>query len=371
MAMVLQLRVGNRAVSELIALQRTKDDAAQFAEKNGLVLGYGVHRRTVKRFVEDKAHSKSMRAGLLQAWNLRNPAPFAIRVPGDLARLLRGLNRAAPKPVEVEPASRKRSRSVADMSFDPKNKKRMRFDDLVQVRGDTSDNEGDELGVDEYREAEEVAIFLSTGYGASKKRGSRNFVSGPGKGQSSAYPNIIPRVTEAVGGHTKLAALLETGLMNMPEFEKAISGVSAQVKDQVQFVLVLMFNEIIGRSTSNLIDIMTTLKQAQKDPESSDDKQLVRRMLEWCLFAPKGGQPLSRIGHRELPETEVKAHLRGVLAGNQAMYYSLAENLGAKSPDELVEKFKGLYDQFRENFKTHVMYWYDDGAGSTQQGARS
>lgn len=31
---------------------------------------------------------------------------------------------------------------------------------------------------------------------------------------------------------------------------------------------------------------------------------------------------------------------------------------------------QGLYDQFRENFKTHVMYWYDDG-GPTLLGARS
>ncbi len=354
LVMALQRDAGNRATSELITLQRSEVDAGNFAERHGLELGYSVNRRTVKAFVEDRSKDKGLRRGLLDAWNRDYRRPLRIPVPPDLA------GRAAPfDPGATDDAEDRRGMKRAapvDLSFDRKNTKKMRPADHIRVRRDISDDEGEDLDVEQYREADEAAILLSSGYTASKSNGTGNWVSGPGRGKSTRYPDIVPRVSEAVGGDTKLAALLEKGLLNMPAFEMAISDVPAKVKDQVRFVLVLMINEVIGRSTPNLVDIMATLQHTQK---VADDKSLADRLLEQCLFAPAGGQAASRIGHGDLDPDTLSDQLQQVLANNQAMYYSLAENLGARTPDQLVRKFKGLYERFKENFETHVMIWYD------------
>ena len=228
-----------------------------------------------------------------------------------------------------------------------------------------SADEAEELGAPKYRKADTVAILLSTGYSATKSMGKSNLIKGRGQGRSSAYPNLIPRVSKAVGGEAVLAGLLEKGLMDMPEFAAAIQSAPAPVQNQVQFVLVLLINEIVGRSTSNLIEIMATLQKTKDQPtpqgrgkKGPKKNQLLRRMLERCLFAPKGGQQLSRIGHGELDE-KLRVSLGTVLARNRVLYQSLATKLEAKTPQELVAKMRPLYQRFEDNFHTNVQFLYE------------
>jgi hypothetical protein len=254
--------------------------------------------------------------------------------------------------------------------YDSDHEKRMKRRRLEKLRREASDNEAYQFDAEEYREAPRIAIMLSTGYTATKYFGKRNYITGPGRGKSSAYRNLIPTVSKAAGGDAKLAALLEKGLMNMPEFAQAISGIPSALKDQVQFVLVLMINEIVGRSTSNLVDIMATLQKTKREGEippgetkreaelPPGDDSLLRRMLRRCLFAAKGGQKLSRIGHGELSES-LDATKQKVLDGNEVLYESLRDKLGGGSDEGLLGKFDVLYKQFEDNFFNHVRFWYE------------
>jgi hypothetical protein len=387
--LAVQRYAGNRAANQLINAQRLPADAQRFATRHELVLGTQaddaqVGRRpggggsssvrpaitpdAVDRFVRDRTKDKQLRAGLLKAWNKNNDL-LALDVPRDLRDLV-----APPKPdssgADRRRASRgrKRARDAMDVhgqpvmdvgGYDSGNEKRMKRNKLEKLRAEVSDNEAPEFDAEEYRRAPRVAILLDTGYTALKYFGQRNFITGPGRGKSSAYPNLIPTVSAAVGGDAKLAALLETGLMNMPEFAQAISGIPSVVKNQVQFVLVLMINEIVGRSTSNLIEIVATLQKTKRQAKTQpSDDELLRRMLERCLFAPKGGQKLSRIGHGELSE-KLQGSLQKVLARNEALYYSLGNNLGARSHEDMLAKFDVLYKQFEDNFFSHVTFWYE------------
>jgi hypothetical protein len=342
--LALQRRVGNRATTEFIAVQRNKGDAQKFAERHGLVLGDSVNRKTVERFVYDSREPKNkrLRAGLLQAWNRRYRRAQRIPVPDDLVGLMPRFEEDSSGD-EARPSPAQKRRDVMDLSgYDSGNEKKMPHEDLERVRRNISDDEAEELGAKIYRDADRVTILLSTGYVANKYLGRSNFIKGPGSGSRSAYPKLIPRVSEAVGGDAKLASLLETGLMRMPEFEAAISAAPAAVKDQVQFVLVLMINEIVGRSTSNLVEIMATL---QKTKANQDDDQLLRRMLERCLFAPKGGQKLSRVGHGDLQVEKLKSSLRKVLDRNAGLYYSLAKNrrrLGRRAAQQVQAPLRAI-----------------------------
>lgn len=387
--LAVQRYAGNRAANQLITAQRLPADAQKFAIRHKLVLGTqaddaGVTegrssgRRSssvrpvvtidaVDRFVRDRSNDKQLRAGLLQAWNKNNDL-LALDVPRDLRDMV---ERPKPNPGEADRPKqrpRKRTRDATDVygepvmdvgGYDSANERRMKRRRVEKLRGRVSDDEAPEFDAYEYRRAPRVAILLSTGYSALKYFGQRNFITGPGRGKSSAYPNLIPTVSAAVGGDATFAALLEKGLMNMPEFAQAISGIPSDVKDQVQFVLVLMINEIVGRSTSNLIEIMATLQKTKREARTPpSDDQLLRRMLERCLFAPKGGQKLSRIGHGELSEN-LQGSLQKVLARNEALYHSLGANLGAQSDEDLLAKFNRLYKQFEDNFFSHVQFWYE------------
>jgi hypothetical protein len=234
-----------------------------------------------------------------------------------------------------------------------------------RARDLVSDEEAEELGAPKYREADTVTILLRTGYSATKAMGKSNFIKGRGQGRSSAYPNLIPRVSNAVGGEAILAGFLEKGLMDMPEFEAAIKSAPEAVQNQVQFVLVLLINEIVGRSTSNLIEIIATLQKTKDQParrggakKGAQKNQLLRRLLERCLFAPKGGQQLSRIGHGELDD-KLRQSLSTVLVRNRVLYQSLATKLEAKTPEELVVKVRPLYQKFEDNFHTNVQFLYE------------
>jgi hypothetical protein len=225
---------------------------------------------------------------------------------------------------------------------------------VKDAREEWSEAAADELGAKEYRQARKVTILLSTGFVAEKVLGPSNLINRvPRTGETTAYKELIPKVSESVGGDANLATLLEAGLMRMPEFELMLEHVPAAARDEVQFVLVLMINEVVGRSTANLVEIMAILQKTMKDKTPG---ALLQRMLERCLFTPTGGSKLSKIGRNKMSVEKLSTALQKLFAGNSELYFSLAQHLGAKDPSQLVAKFQPMYEAFADNILTHVRF---------------
>jgi hypothetical protein len=362
----MQRAAGNRATFDLLTLQRLRADAVRYGRENGLPARVTTSYATVRRFVDDPNNEREHRLGLLEAWNSGQNAK-QIPTPRDLD--------ADEAPPEKGGQKRTRPDDIADGdgASGSDDEGRLSFNSMSAESGDESGDRDDRgersvdakrtfgergLDVEAFRKKKVRLTFKKSKYGATSAANS-NFVFAKGA-RDSRYKTLIPRLSRLVEGDKNVAELMLKGLLDMPAFHAALLDYEeGPERNVIQQFLALLFNEMIGRSTSNIADIIGLLQHAVK----KDDPQLLDELLERGLFMPNsrehkgfGGSKLSKIGsgQRDVNIGDLDTALQHVVRRNRQMHESMFKHSGQDSREEFEAQLKQLVERFAENFMKHV-----------------
>ncbi|WP_457333510.1 eCIS core domain-containing protein [Rhizobacter sp. P5_C2] len=326
-------------------MQLKKQDAENYIVNENL--GIKSDKESVAKYINDTTKSTNIRKGLLDAWNHNTSPRWTIQEPVDFGAT------SSSSGMEIAAA-------LGGYDSDegtPMNKKTHKT-----LRRQESDYTGESMTTsiskEDFRESS-IELKFTNGYKFSSTA-SGNLIHGKGfsTGQSS-YMNVFRELRKA-GGNTNdraIATLLRDGLLDMPKFTSAISVFNEDSRNKFNFALSLFFNEIVGRSTSNLIEIVAILEKTITE----NDNDLFRRFQEYALLLPLakehkqiGGQKLSRIGHGTIDESKLDTDLKDLLQRNRRFHTAMQTAAGAKDTDEFMGSVKKVIDTFVENFQSNV-----------------
>ena len=391
--LVLQRSAGNRATRELLGVQRTKEDAARYARQMRIMRGSVLTADNVEAFIEDEGNDRGDRKGLLEAWNRglgyweRIPTPRSLGGDEPTSDPMEGVETGSDSTgvAQPAPARRRQKRDRAEDDAIPRRPaKRSRpsepwpgglpdYSSSADEEANRLDYDSDKDQSDAFEEKTRIQIkryrrekvrmtFTGSGYGATSTANA-NFVLSKGA-RDTRYRSLFPRLIEIVKSDAGAADLMLKGLLDMPAFHRAVADYQdPKERHTIQQFLALLFNEILGRSTANLVDVVALLSHTVK----KDDDQLTRRFFDRGLFIPSakehegfGGSKLSKIGsaNRGLKLTDLDEALQLVVQRNRQMYASMYKHSGVDSRDAFKDELKGLVTRFGDNFMKYVELEY-------------
>lgn len=354
----LQRLAGNRAACELLRVQRLKGDAERYAESNDLKMGDEINVHTVFRYVNDGTKPRLHRLALLEAWNSGQTA-WRIRLPDD--HELRRADPSGPRKRKRGPVSEdvesSGSEEDADLSFGPSSEDEM-SESSWRKRREEHSVEGKRIfkkkrvDLERFRRTTIRMDLIGDpdDYGATSLANS-NFVTAKGMGDT-AYKAFIPEAVKAGKGSQATADLMLRGLLDLPTFSRTVAGFKNQDdRNNLKKFLMLLFNEILGRSVSNLIDIVAILVQVKKG-----DTKLLQALLDHSMFIHAGGSKMSKLGskERETKIVDLPTASQAAVAMNRRMHQSLYEHSRANDIEEFNRYLLDIVDRFAENFTEHV-----------------
>ncbi|HET7182392.1 MAG TPA: hypothetical protein VFI15_09195 [Candidatus Limnocylindrales bacterium] len=377
--LALQRAAGNRATSQLLQVQRDQGDAERYAKRFG-ILGdeMVIDADVVAAFVGDPLQAPGLRLGLLREWN--RGLPRGDQLPESLVRREDKRPREAPdadegseadeaseaddRPSAAAKRRRKRGTFWSNpfvSGYDSDNKTKAPEKRVREDRGYISDGFEAKTGLDarDYRGRKVRLTFKKSKFRATSAANS-NLVYSSGN-KDTHYDVLITTLRRLVKRDKTTAELMLKGLLDMPAFHAAVDEYKDEkTRNTIQQFLALLFNEMLGRSTANIIDIVALLSQTVK----KDDNRLDRRFLARALLTPNskdhakafGGSQFSKIGsaNKDVKIASLDATLRRLFAKHQQMYQSLFVRSGAASFDEFRAKVDELVKRVFDNFKRHV-----------------
>lgn len=165
------------------------------------------------------------------------------------------------------------------------------------------------------------------GLGEAVISGPGRFLRATGKQHlgGTRYAEFLPELSGDLGlSESEMAGLLRHALLDDKQFQEKASAYGGEVQEALTQVVMLFHNEIINRSSTNLVDIIGLLARTEND----EDKPFGEALLTTAKFPPAKKDTKSRTGGQE----------------NSAIHLEAPRYKTHKSGEELLERFKSKGD---------------------------
>ena len=148
--------------------------------------------------------------------------------------------------------------------------------------------------------------------GTTKMAGRFITMRGPKVLGDTQYAKFLPRLHTDTGlTHQDLAAIIEAGLLQDETYQQLMQGLNGDQREMVAQTVTLFHNEILHRSSTNLVTIVHELRRAAENGDN-----IAGRLLKKAKLAPTKGQTVSKTGGQEYSQIgheikRYKTHKRG------------------------------------------------------------
>lgn len=221
-----------------------------------------------------------------------------------------------------------------------------------------------------------------TGSKAKTVTAGRFMVGLKGLGKTR-YQEFLPQLPEWTGlTEVEVAQAVIDGLLDDEKFQKTLETLpKPEGKDALLSTIKLMHNEILHRSSTNLLSIIGAAKRTVEDPS----KGLSDRLTTEARFIPSikddkrkkvkkkiGGQAFSRMHQpdKEISEEDLRSELQEVWRKYRKSEAAVTQESFGGNVEAMMESLsEGLAKKYWENFGEH--WTLDSGSSSTTSNVAS